>query len=124
MKPLLAIALIVSVPLSAQEKRYTEKQIDLFKTDTLPQRKMSPLVTDRWRERLGSYRIRGKKVGTTAYGSLYRLQQDGMPCVVPDMSQHQAMPNAFSRGIIHTDPGIYREGKRSDTTTLTIPLTK
>jgi hypothetical protein len=60
-----------------------------------------------------SVQLLRNKMGTSKYGTVYALPQDNMPCIAPDMSQHQIMPNAGSNRMFlqHADSSIYIPNK-------------
>jgi hypothetical protein len=52
----------------------------------------------------------GTRIDSVSAGTVYALPLDNMPCIVPDMKNHDQMPNV-GKGLLKKpiDSGIYRK---------------
>jgi len=74
-----------------------------------PKLSVKPFIPKQIQVNTASSSLFRNKIGTSNYGLVYALPQDNMPCIAPDTSQFQTMPNAATNQILRQpiDPSIY-----------------
>ena|SRR5688572_8620109 len=94
------ILLLVFSPAVCQEKLFTipDSVLKKFLADTVS---LAQLTNNHSSQKTWT------KIGHTAYGDVYAMPLDNMPCIIPGENPAQRMPNLGKSFKLNIDPGIY-----------------